>query len=120
VRFTNERFSEELRMEIKSLDSLLGQLRSAAAVAKGAGTPQAPAPAGKSDFAAVLKASIEQVNGSQQQVTQLARDFELGTTNASLPEVMISMQKANISFQQLVQVRNKLVSAYHDIMNMQV
>jgi flagellar hook-basal body complex protein FliE len=33
---------------------------------------------------------------------------------------MISMQKANISFQQLVQVRNKLVSAYHDIMNMQV
>jgi len=109
-------------MEIKSLDSLLGQLRAAAAVAKGAGAgaPQAAAPAGKSDFATVLKASIEQVNGSQQQAAGLARDFELGTTSASLPEVMISLQKANISFQQLVQVRNKLVSAYHDIMNMQV
>ena len=107
-------------METKALDSLLGQLRSAAAVAKGAGGPQAAAPEGKSDFAAVLKASIEQVNGSQQQAANLARDFELGATSASLPEVMISMQKANISFQQLVQVRNKLVSAYHDIMNMQV
>ncbi|HZM43837.1 MAG TPA: flagellar hook-basal body complex protein FliE [Burkholderiales bacterium] len=107
-------------METKALDSLLGQLRSAAAVAKGAGAPQVAAPEGKSDFAAVLKASIEQVNGSQQQAANLARDFELGATSASLPEVMISMQKANISFQQLVQVRNKLVSAYHDIMNMQV
>jgi len=37
-----------------------------------------------------------------------------------LNDVMISMQKANISFQQMVQVRNRLVSAYHDIMNMQV
>ena len=107
-------------METKALDSLLGQLRSAAAVAKGAGAPQPAAPGGKSDFAEVLKASIDQVNGSQQQAAQLSRDFELGTANASLPEVMISMQKANISFQQLVQVRNKLVSAYHDIMNMQV
>ena len=113
-------------MEIKGLDNLLGQLRAAAAVAKGAGAgavavaSQAAAPAGKSDFATVLKASIEQVSGSQQQASTLARDFELGTTNASLPEVMISMQKASISFQQLVQVRNKLVSAYHDIMNMQV
>ena len=107
-------------MEVKALESLLGQLRSAAAVAKGAGAPEAAAPAGKSDFAAVLKASIEQVNGSQQQAASLARDFELGATSASLPEVMISLQKANISFQQLVQVRNKLVSAYHDIMNMQV
>ena len=108
-------------MEVKALESLLGQLRSAAAIAKGAGAPEAAAaPAGKSDFAAVLKASIEQVNGSQQHAASLARDFELGATSASLPEVMISLQKANISFQQLVQVRNKLVSAYHDIMNMQV
>ena len=109
-------------METKALDSLLGQLRSAAAIVKGAGagTPPAAAPAGKADFAAVLKASIEQVNGSQQQAAQAARDFELGTASASLPEVMISLQKANISFQQVVQVRNKLVAAYHDIMNMQV
>lgn len=107
-------------METKALDSLLAQLRSAAAAARGTGAPQAAAPAGKADFAAVLKASIDQVNGSQQQAAQLGRDFELGASSASLPEVMISLQKANISFQQIVQVRNKLVAAYHDIMNMQV
>lgn len=51
---------------------------------------------------------------------KLARDFELGASSASLPDVMVSIQKANVSFQQVVQVRNRLVSAYHEIMNMQV
>ena len=118
-------------MEIKGIDQLLGQLRAAAAAAKGAAAPQIAAasqgasasqgaPAAKADFADVLKASLDQVNATQQQAAGLARDFELGATGASLPEVMISLQKANISFQQVVQVRNRLVSAYHDIMNMQV
>src|SRR5262245_5289416 len=108
-------------MEMKAIDQLLGQLRTAAAAAKGASAPQAAAaPAAKTDFSEVLKASLDQVNATQQQAANLARDFELGTSSASLPEVMISLQKANISFQQAVQVRNKLVAAYHDIMNMQV
>ena len=107
-------------MEMKAIDQLLGQLRTAAAGAKGVGIEQAAAPARKADFSEVLKASLEQVNVTQQQATNLARDFELGATSASLPEVMISLQKANISFQQVVQVRNKLIAAYHDIMNMQV
>src|SRR5262245_34774852 len=107
-------------MEMKAIDQLLGQLRTAAAAAKGASVPQVAAPAAKADFSEVLKASLDQVNSTQQQAANLARDFELGTSSASLPEVMISLQKANISFQQVVQVRNKLVAAYHDIMNMQV
>ena len=44
----------------------------------------------------------------------------MGDDKTSLSDVMISMQKANISFQATVQVRNKLVAAYHDMMNMQV
>jgi flagellar hook-basal body complex protein FliE len=44
----------------------------------------------------------------------------MGAANVNLSDVMISMQKASISFQGAIQVRNKLVSAYHDIMNMQV
>ena len=107
-------------MEMKAIDQLLGQLRAAAATARGAGLEQAAAPAHKADFSEVLKASLDQVNATQQQAANLARDFELGATSASLPEVMISLQKANITFQQVVQVRNKLVAAYHDIMNMQV
>ena len=107
-------------MEMKAIDQLLGQLRAAAGAARGTPVQPAAAPAGKADFAEVLKASLDQVNATQQQAANLARDFELGATSASLPDVMISLQKANISFQQVVQVRNKLVAAYHDIMNMQV
>ena len=107
-------------MEIKSLDLVLGQLRSAAALAAGGIKPQASQAAGGSDFAAVLKASLDQVGGMQQQAAAKARDFEVGAPNADLQDVMVSIQKASISFQQMVQVRNRLVSAYHDIMNMQV
>ncbi len=71
-------------------------------------------------FSSVLKTSLDQVNQSQQTATKLAQDFETGASNVNLTEVMVSMQKANIAFQATVQVRNKLVSAYHDIMNMQV
>ena len=108
-------------MEMKALDQVLGQLRTAAALAGGAGI-KAPAETGRqtTDFAAVLKASLDQANGMQQQARKLARDFELGAPGASLPDVMVSIQKANVTFQQVVQVRNRLVAAYHEIMNMQV
>ena len=112
-------------METKGLDQILGQLRTAAALAGGraaqAGNAANAAGAAKGpDFANTLKASLEHVNGMQQAAVQKSRDFELGVANTSLQDVMVSIQKANISFQQTVQVRNKLVSAYHDIMNMQI
>ena len=75
---------------------------------------------GGADFGQVLKGVLDQVNQAQLQAQQLAQDFSSGNSSASLPDVMMSLQKANLSFQQMVQVRNKLVSAYHDIMNMQV
>jgi len=106
-------------MDTSAIDNLLGQLRAAAA---GASNPAraAAAPAAGADFAAMLKNSIDGINGSQLESTRLAREFELGTPDVNLNDVMISMQKASLSFQEMVQVRNKLVSAYHDIMNMQV
>lgn len=76
---------------------------------------QAGSPA---DFSALLKDSIEKVNDTQQQANKLAQAFETGETDASLAEVMISLQKASVSFQAMVQVRNKLVEAYKDVMNM--
>lgn len=108
-------------METKALDQVLAQLRTAAALAGGNAGAKVPADGAKAaDFAAVLKASLDQVNGTQRQAGKLARDFELGAPGASLQDVMVSVQKANVTFQQLVQVRNRLVSAYHEIMNMQV
>jgi flagellar hook-basal body complex protein FliE len=50
----------------------------------------------------------------------MAASFAGGDGNANLHEVMIELQKASVSFQEMVQVRNKLVSAYQDVMNMQV
>lgn len=72
------------------------------------------------DFSEALKASLNQVNQAQLQAEQLGKNFALGDDSVSLSDVMIAGQKASISFQATVQVRNKLVSAYQDIMNMQV
>jgi len=106
-------------MDTSAIDNLLGQLR-AAASGGSQSARAAAAPVKGADFAAALKHSLDGVNASQVDAARLAREFELGAPNASLNDAMISMQKANISFQQMVQVRNRLVSAYHDIMNMQV
>ncbi|MBC3934916.1 flagellar hook-basal body complex protein FliE [Undibacterium sp. CY7W] len=111
------------------IDAMVAQLRSAAAkMEAGAGVNQAGAATGaaattapqKLDFADALKASLDQVNEVQMSSQELGRKFALGDDKVSLSDVMISMQKANISFQTTVQVRNKLVSAYHDIMSMQI
>lgn len=72
------------------------------------------------DFAALLRKSIDTVNETQQQAGSLAEAFERGETDVPLAEVMVSLQKARVSFQAMVQVRNKLVEAYKDIMNMQM
>lgn len=106
-------------MDTSAIDNLLGQMRAAAAIAdQPARALAAPAPG--TDFGAVLKQTLDGINGTQVDATRLARDFELGAPNANLNDVMISIQKANISFQEMVQVRNRLVSAYQSIMNMQV
>lgn len=75
---------------------------------------------GKVDFAEALKSSLNQINQVQLNAEKLGKSFALGDDSVSLSDVMIAGQKANISFQATVQVRNKLVSAYQDIMNMPV
>ncbi|MDQ5878367.1 MAG: flagellar hook-basal body complex protein FliE [Pseudomonadota bacterium] len=109
-------------MDTKGIDQMLGLLRATTAQATGkpAETQAAAGAAGGVDFATVLKNSIEQVNQTQQQAETLAANFAAGDGNANLHDVMIALQKANVSFQEMVQVRNKLVTAYHDVMNIQV
>jgi len=103
------------------IEAMIAQLKAAATRPDGAAKPVAgAAPAAKVDFADALKSSLEQVSGSQLQAGELGKSFAMGDDKVSLSDVMISMQKANIGFQATVQVRNKLVSAYHEIMNMQV
>ncbi|GHU07193.1 flagellar hook-basal body complex protein FliE [Betaproteobacteria bacterium] len=107
-------------MDTKGIDQMLSLLRTTAAQA-GHKVSETQTPAvGGTDFAHVLKNTIDQVNQTQQEAEDMAAKFAAGDGNANLHEVMISLQKANLSFQEMVQVRNKLVTAYHDVMNMQV
>lgn len=108
-------------IDASKIESMIAQLKAAATRAQGNVNPvQAEKPAAKADFAAALKASLDQVNNTQHKAEALGQRFAMGDESVNLSDVMISMQKASISFQATVQVRNKLVSAYHDIMNMQV
>jgi len=107
-------------MDTQGIDQMLSLLRSTAAQSTGRATEAQGSAEGSVDFAQVLQNSISQVNQTQQQAEAMAANFAAGDSSANLHEVMISLQKANISFQEMVQVRNKLVTAYHDVMNMSV
>lgn len=72
------------------------------------------------NFGEMLTKSLEAVNEAQQHAGELKTGFETGTTDKTLAEVMIASQKANLSFRAVTEVRNKLVTAYQDIMNMPV
>ena len=76
--------------------------------------------AGGVDFAQALDSALKGVSSAQNGAQEMAQSFSAGDPNVNLQDVMINLQKANLSFQQMVQVRNKLVTAYQDIMNMQV
>jgi flagellar hook-basal body complex protein FliE len=75
---------------------------------------------GANNFGDMLKTTINAVNDVQQHASDLKTGFVTGSTDKSLAEVMIASQKADLSFRAATEVRNKLVSAYQDIMNMPV
>jgi flagellar hook-basal body complex protein FliE len=70
-------------------------------------------------FTAYLKNSFDEVNKSIGSADKLATDLAVGK-NENLHEAMIGMEKAEASFKLLVQVRNRALEAYHEIMRMQV
>jgi flagellar hook-basal body complex protein FliE len=103
-----------------AIDSLLAQMRVAKAAAAGLREPEGVVQQGKLDFSAVLKSTLDGVAQSQANSEAMQKAFVLGDERASLSDTMIAMQKASINFQSAIQVRNKVVQAYNDIMNMQV
>lgn len=108
-----------------AIDAMVAQLKAAAARSQpavnslGAASPVEKS-ATKVDFLQALKASLDNVASAQNHANTLGEKFTTGDNSINLSDVMISMQKASISFQATVQVRNKLVSAYQEMMNMQV
>lgn len=82
--------------------------------------PQGVAGAQPVSFGDVMKNAVGSVNNLQANANQLARAFEMGDSRVDITQVMIASQKASIGFQGMTQVRNKLVDAYKEIMNMPV
>lgn len=71
-------------------------------------------------FGSMLEQAVNAVNDTQLKSAELQTAFEMGDPNVDLTEVMIQMQKASVSFEAMTQVRNRMVTAYQDVMNMQV
>jgi len=69
-------------------------------------------------FAGEFKKSLDRISETQQNAYSQAEAFELGKPGVALNDVMVDMQKANIGFQMGLQVRNRVVAAYQEIMNM--
>jgi flagellar hook-basal body complex protein FliE len=118
-------------MDSISMDSLLAKLQAARAVVTRLPVPAvagkgpvpgagALTPAKPVDFASILAESVNRVDQAQRTAGSLAEQFQLGTAGISLEDTMVALQKANISFQAMVQVRNKVVAAYNEILNMQI
>ncbi len=103
------------------ISQLLQQMRAMAATAAAQPAPvQETAGAERPDFGALLKQSIEGVKSAQGEASQMAAAFEAGEPGVDLAQVMVSIQKASLSFEAMTQVRNKLLTAYQEIMSMQV
>ena len=106
------------------INQLLQQMRSMAAMAE-QGVPavrhlDAGLQPGKSEFGQMLIDSINHVNQTQKAAAASAVAFETADSNVNLSDVMVAIQKASVSFQAMTQVRNNLVSAYKEVMNMPV
>jgi flagellar hook-basal body complex protein FliE len=124
-------------MDPVGMESLLAKLN-AAREALGQGAAMAQRPLGRPDgvgmtgtsngvagskavdFGALLKQSLDGIDTAQVQAGRLAEQFQLGNPKVTLEETMVAVQKASLSFQQAVQIRNRVIAAYHDVMNMQV
>ena len=107
-------------MDTNGIEQMLSALRTTAVQAAGKPAADNTPAAGGADFAQILQSSIDKVNQTQQGANQMAEKLAASDTSQNLHEVMIALQSASVSFQEMVQVRNKLVTAYQDVMNIQV
>lgn len=102
------------------VNQILVQMRAMAAAAQAGAASQPADTVQGGGFADLLKQSVDHVNAAQGQSRRLSEAFAKGDPNTDLTEVMVAMQKASLSFAAMSQVRNKLVEAYKEVMNMPV
>lgn len=114
-------WKKAVTMSTTQIEGVLAQMKAVAGAAAGS---ERAAPTGgvtgENSFAGTLRNSLERINALQNLSGAQKRAFQAGEPGVELHEVMIAGQKASIAFEMGVQVRNRLVSAYKDVMNMQV
>lgn len=106
-------------MNVDRMQQLVTQMRALAAQASAPPQLDTPAAPAGADFASSLKSALGAVDQQVQSAETMQAQFSSGRSDLSLSDVMLATQKANLSFQAALQVRNKLVTAYQDIMNIQ-
>ncbi|WP_415893362.1 flagellar hook-basal body complex protein FliE [Neptuniibacter sp. PT8_73] len=82
--------------------------------------PGAVKPNDRTGFGDILKNAVDAVSETQADAKKMAVAYEKGDPTIDLPQVMIAAEKASVSFQAMTQVRNRLVSAYEDVMKMPI
>lgn len=106
-------------MSTPGIEAVTNELKRVAELA--AGTASGSASAGRepprADFSDVLKSALDEVNRAQKTSEELQKGYVLGNTDASITDVMISINKADTSFKFIVQARNKLTAVYEGILN---
>ncbi|AMU94883.1 MULTISPECIES: flagellar hook-basal body complex protein FliE [Sphingopyxis] len=103
----------QMRSSILNQNQALQRAAGGAAAGGAAGAGAAP------DFGSAIASALQQVNTQQAKASDLSEAYERGDTH-DIVSVMIERQKASLGFETTLQVRNKLLSAYRDIMNMPV
>lgn len=100
-----------------NINQVLNQIRVRSQYVSGLAEQQGAA---RTDFSALLKDALNDVNQLQSSSTAMKTAFERGDEGIDLPQVMIASQKASLSFEAVAEVRNRVLNAYQEIMNMQV
>jgi|TARA_B100000902_G_scaffold367023_1_gene389275 flagellar hook-basal body complex protein FliE len=101
-----------------AINQVLAQMRAMQALANPQATPEAVQ--GQGNFSNLMQDSIREVNAAMQESRAMTTRFEMGDPSVSLAEVMVNSQKAGLQFQAVAEIRNRVLSAYKEVMNMPV
>ena len=101
-----------------AINQVLAQMRAMQALANPQVTSEAVQ--GQGNFSNLMQDSIREVNAAMQESRAMTTRFEMGDPSVSLAEVMVNSQKAGLQFQAVAEIRNRVLSAYKEVMNMPV
>ncbi len=107
-------------MSSVQISQVLAEMRALQARASGVQSEAQQSIAGPSDFANMMKNQVDNVAKMQNSAHALANSYETGDKSVDLTKVMLEVQKAGLAFHAMTEVRNKLIDAYTQVMNMSV